>query len=181
MSGVFKRIGLTYSLMIGISLLITILSNQVVFNPTISLERGYYFTYPALMYKVGDIVLFCVNDARQVASMHSLGLPYTDDECNYHTPYLMKQIVAASGDWVQINESGVSVNGSLYSKSKVVFKHGRLQIKLPQYAKFKLKFGQYFVLGVSSHSYDSRYFGVVDVLQIYRKAFLLLPCQQSWW
>lgn len=181
MFNIVKRVGAAYILLISIGLLVIFFSSQVVFNPTISLMRGYYFTYPALTYTIGDIVLFCVNDVQQAANMHSLGLPYTDDQCNYRTPYLMKQIVAASGDWVQINESGVAINGYLYPKSKVVFKHGGVQIKLPQYTKFKLQFGQYFVLGVSSHSYDSRYFGVVDVLQIYRKAFLVLPCKQSWW
>ena len=95
---VFKRISLTYSLLIGIGLLITILCNQVVFNPTISLLRGYYFTYPAFNYALGDIVLFCVNDVPQVAIMHSLGLPYSEDQCAYRMPYLMKKVIAVPGD-----------------------------------------------------------------------------------
>ena len=143
--------------------------------------RGYYFTYPAFNYALGDIVLFCVNDVPQVAIMHSLGLPYSEDQCAYRMPYLMKKVIAVPGDWVQINESGIAVNGYLYPKSKAIVKHGSIQLKRALYTKFKLKLGQYFVLGISEHSYDSRYLGVINMGQVYRKAFLLLPYKQSWW
>lgn len=158
-----------------IAAVIYFIVQAIYFNPTISEVRGYYFTYPALDYKIGDIVLICVWDSNRLETMHKLKLPYVDNACPYRTPHLMKRIVGVAGDIVTINVNGIYINGNLLpnSQAQTEFKH--IQLKPLGYSNFKLKANEYFVLGMTIHSYDSRYFGVIDKAQLHRRAVLIWP------
>ena len=165
------KINLVILFYVGVILLV----QQVIYNPTISLPRGYYFTYPGIRFKPGDIVLICVSDQLRLRVMHKLGLPYTDDDCRSHTPYLLKQIVAIAGDRVEITREGVRVNGYLYPHSQSFNSYHMINLLPQPLGEFQLKNGEFFVLGQTTYSYDSRYFGVIHHDEIYRKAKFLLP------
>ncbi|MBP9742100.1 MAG: S26 family signal peptidase [Burkholderiales bacterium] len=148
--------------------------NQIVYNPTISLTKGYYFTYRASSYKVGDIVLFCVGDITQARVMHKLGLPYINGECVHNTPYLMKRIVAMANDVVEITALGILVNGHLLPNSIPLLNYRMVKLPRIRMKKVKLKMDEFLVMGQTAHSYDSRYFGIIKEAQIYHEAYLLL-------
>ena len=148
-------------------------------------------------YKSGDLVLFYLSDSttvtvnagingnfsRSMPSMsgsrtqsshlgvlHQLGLPYTN-------PYLLKQIVAVAGDEVSVTPNGVYVNNTLYANSKAqqynMFHGVRINLLPMSYGKFRLADDEYFMLGKTANSYDSRYFGVIRQQQIYRRAVFI--------
>ena len=151
-----------------------------IYNPSISLIKGYYFTYP-IVAKVHDIVLLCVWDASHTHVMHQLGLPYKSGECPQKTPYLLKQIVATEGDEVSVDEEGVKINNHLYKNSRVVQNLRQINLLPIGFGSFKLKHNEYFVLGVTPYSYDSRYFGVITRAQIYRGARLVYATNHMLW
>jgi signal peptidase I len=154
---------------------------QIIYNPTISLRRGYYFTYPLLTPKLHDIVLLCVWDSKHIKVMHKLGLPKTDDACGNHTPYLMKEIVAVEGDIIEVTTSGVRVNDYLYPNSQLLSTYHQINLLPINFGVFRLGTNEYFVLGVTPRSYDSRYFGVIVRQQIYRGASLIFASDKLLW
>ena len=97
--------------------------------------------------------------------------------CGNSSAYLLKQIVAIEGDEVNVTPNGVYINNKLYPNSKIQQNtiHNGVQINLfpMPYGNFRLGSNEYFVLGKTIHSYDSRYFGVINAKQIYRKALYL--------
>lgn len=161
--------------------IIVFLSKQVVFNPTISVPKGYYFIYPATNYMLNDLILFCVIDERYLLAMHKLHLPYIDNACPHNTPFLMKYIVAKANDEVELTSSGISVNGYLYANSVSFNQYHNINLYPLRLGKFKLQHDEFFVLGGSIHSYDSRYFGIVNKAQIYYKARLLFLSEHLIW
>ncbi len=154
---------------------------QFIYNPSPSLTKGYYFTYPIIEPKVDDIVLLCIWDESHIEVLHQLGLPYKSDECPRNTPYLMKQIVTKEGDEVSVSVDGVRVNNYSYKNSRIVQKSRQINLLPLKFGSFKLKHNEYFVLGVTPHSYDSRYFGVINRKQIYRRAKLVYATNQMLW
>ena len=154
---------------------------QFIYNPSVSLIKGYYFTYPIIEPKLHGIVLLCIWDESHVEVLHQLGLPYKSGECRNNTPYLMKQIVAKEGDEIRVSEDGVRVNNYLYKNSRVVQKSRQINLLPIRFGGFKLKRNEYFVLGVTPHSYDSRYFGVINREQIYRGAKLVYVIDHMLW
>ncbi len=165
----------------GILLIVVILSRQVVFNPTTSVARGYYFTYPVLNYTVNDLVLLCVNNQVQLSIMHQLHLPYTTNACLNNAPFLMKYIVASANDVVEVTPSGILVNGRFQENSKGIKQYKNISLPTMPLGKFKLAPDEFFVLGKSSHSYDSRYFGIIKKTQIVAKARLLFLRERLIW
>ena len=160
---------------------LVLLMRQFIYNPSISLTKGYYFTYPIIEPELKDIVLLCVWDESHVEVLHQLGLPYKSGECPHSMPYLLKQIVAIEGNEVSVTEDGVRVNNYLYKNSRVVQESRQINLLPIGFGSFKLKHNEYFVLGVTSHSYDSRYFGVINREQIYRGAKLVYSTDKMLW
>ena len=158
-----------------LSCVVISLMRQIIYNPSISLTKGYYITYPILQPQINDVVLLCVEDTNHLFVMHQLGLPYTKNTCPQSTPYLLKKIVAKEGDEITINSFGVKVNNYLYPNSKLIQKAHQVNLLPLKYGSFRLLHNEYFVLGDTEHSYDSRYFGVIKSYQIYRGAKLLFP------
>ena len=78
------------------------------------------------------------------------------------------------GDTIEIADKGVLINGYLQENS-YGYPSGRGIAFYPLKPGYKhvLKNDEYFMLGVSPHSFDSRYFGIVKEKDIYRKAVLL--------
>jgi len=80
---------------------------------------------------------------------------------------LLKRVHAVAGDTVLIDETGITVNGQWLPNSAPLFTDA-YGAALPQY-RFDAVLGEYEYLLLSDlnpHSFDARYFGVIDYAQI---------------
>lgn len=162
------------SMYLVLLLIFVVMWQLVYFNPTASEIRGYYITYPAKNYRIGDLVLFCINNPMSIKVLRKLHLPEAKGACDQNMPYLLKKIVARSSDWIRINSEGVFINDVLYPDSKSDLSYNGVSLYPLRNINFVLESGQYFLLGDGgAHSYDSRYFGIVAESQIYRQAKLV--------
>lgn len=77
--------------------------------------------------------------------------------------FLLKRIAATAGDWVNTNREGVHINGVSIKNTKA-FEFGshreRLNFTLMNRA---LEKNEIFVVGEHPKSFDSRYFGAIDI------------------
>ena len=97
---------------------------------------------------------------------NELGLQDTG-QCPNGLPYLLKRISAVSGDTVEVIKDGVLINGQLQINSQQFIEgRGILLYPLPIGWKHKLSTDEYFMLGNSTHSVDSRYFGIINKADI---------------
>jgi len=143
-------------------------------NSSMSEPIGYYLALPGMPVHAGDLVLTCITNNEYKHVFNELGLKDLPGECSNGLPYLIKRIVAASGDKVEVVKAGILINSNLYLNSKQ-FTEGR-GIKLnplPVGYSHVLSEDEYFMLGNSTHSVDSRYFGVIKKNDIYRRAILI--------
>jgi conjugative transfer signal peptidase TraF len=138
-----------------------VISRKVVFNQGVSEIQGYYFTYANSTYQKGDMVLVCITSLTHIRMLHVLRLPIFSGECANNMPYLLKHIVAVENDLVEITSAGVYVNNFLHENSVPLTRYKRIKLPKLNLLKFRLRTGEFFVLGNTSHSYDSRYFGVI--------------------
>lgn len=158
-----------------ILLALIILDKHIYYNPSRSEPIGYYLTYPNInSYRIGDRVLICLDNKSVMTILHKLGLPYQSGVCNYDAPFLLKTIVAAAMDHVEINNSGIYVNSRLmtHNVGYKTYKDTKLNPILA--LDVRLGKGEYFLLGSTPTSFDSRYFGVIKQNQIHYKAKLLI-------
>ena len=165
-------------ILVGVLLLFV---KQLIYNPSISMTRGYYFTYPIIHPKSHDVVLICVKDESHTNVMHKLGLPYKLGECPGNTPHLLKRIVATEGDEIHVGSDGIWVNNYLYHNSIPLTMAKDINLLPIKFGDFRLGHNEYFVLGVSPHSYDSRYYGAITKAQIYRGAILVFATDKMFW
>ena len=149
------------------------INNSIYRNVTNSEPLGYYAVWSKPTYNVHDLVLVCINQRLYSGILHKLGLPSITGECQNNMPFLLKRIVAQSGDIVAITKYGVYINDELCKNSKVIVRYHGIAL-FPQMNKvFKLNKNEFFLIGETSTSYDSRYFGVITQEQIYKKAVLI--------
>ena len=132
-------------------------------NWTPSEPRGIYQVKPiSAGINRGDLIEFCYGGAKG---------PYmTRGVCPNNTAPFLKQVVGVPGDLVVVGDAGVMVNGRLLPESRPL----RYSVSDPDYAlpvlrgRFLLGPGQYWTYGsgMPSRSFDSRYFGAVDLASI---------------
>ena len=68
------------------------------------------------------------------------------------------------------------VKSKLINNSLAIKNYTGIDLKpLPIGYRYKLKSGEYWLLGSGSNSYDSRYFGVVTQTEIKKRAILVFP------
>jgi len=149
-------------------------------NTTYSEPRGYYLYYTSTDYAIGDQVLICLENNKYIEVLKQLKIMhFATNRCKSGLPYLVKTIIAKTGDNVTINGVGIMVNGHMYPNSKVVERVHGVNLLPQAFGSYKLTSNQFFVLGSSKNSYDSRYFGVVYKNQIKGKALFLMPLISS--
>ena len=141
-------------------------------NVTKSEPLGYYFAYSKKSYDINDLVLFCVDNRMYIDIIQKLGI-HKNGNCPNNMPYLIKKIVATSGDIIKINTFGIWVNDKLLLNSEAISIHNGIKLSPQPLQIFRLKHGEYFMLGATNSSYDSRYFGVVKAKQIVKKAIFI--------
>lgn len=86
--------------------------------------------------------------------------------------WLGKYVTGVAGDTVVINEHGVFVNGQLVVTGFAVAEKAGVTAE-ELYRTFTIGKGQVFFTGTAERSYDSRYYGLVDVSHIVGEAIPL--------
>jgi len=135
-------------------------------NTTKSIPVGFYRTSSSAIEK-GAYVMLCpppsavFDEARQ--RQYIAGGP-----CPGGYGYMMKRVLAAKSDVIQVSDDGVRVNGELLPLSAPL-KADKAGRPLPHYRTDGYELGSSELLlmsDVSSTSFDSRYFGPVHLAQI---------------
>ena len=141
-------------------------------NVSRSMPLGFYKLQPRpANLQRGDLVVFCL-PAEQLPKR--LVLPKSNDCPSGALPFL-KTIVGIPGDYVQTLPNGVFVNGALVAGSGC---SDNAQLPCKPYQK-TLPTGEYWVFGsgasahLAAHSFDSRYFGPIDIDSIAGVAYRL--------
>lgn len=168
------------SFLLILFLIIKLLESFISKNVSISEPTGYYFIVPVVEnIKRNHKYLICITDHKYLDVLHDLGLPnnlnnHNNNQCISGFPYLIKQVAAIPGDTVKITSSGIVINNELQPNSKSFVKGRGINLyPLPIGYKATLQQNEYFVLGITPHSIDSRYFGIIRKDQFYKQAILI--------
>lgn len=165
-------VAVTYLLLL---LLVFTLFKKVIYrNPSISEPVGYYLAVPGLSFNKNDLVMTCISNNGYKHVLNELGLADVKGQCTNGLPYLIKRISAVSGDMVEVVSDGILINGVLQPNSKQYAEGRGIKLyPLPVGYHHLLAADEYFMLGNSLHSFDSRYFGMVNRKDVYRKVILI--------
>ena len=164
LSGVFSAF--------GIMLILNNLQRWGIYrNLTASLPEG---LYKIVQPGESNLIVFCPNG---FASSFSIERGYRlEGNCpDKHAP-LLKPIVARSGDTVTVMPTGIYVNGRRLAKSQQ-YTTDSLHRQLPRFpaGTYTVQQGTAWVISsYSSTSFDSRYYGPIDLAQVvhYVKPYL---------
>lgn len=154
---------------------------RIIFNPSISEPRGYYFIFKRTEYKKNMIVQICINNKDYLEVLRKLKVPFHNRGCKSSIDYLLKTIVAGDGDKVLINQRGVFINGVLQHNSNAINNFRGINLYPTKDRRFIVGKNEFFVLGKTQHSYDSRYFGIIKESQIAAEAYLVYETNQRIW
>ena len=137
---------------------------QLVYNPTESAPRGWYLIHPATQLEVGDYVIAQL--PRDIA-----GFAAKRDYLPRHVPVL-KRIAATAGQRVCVRDGTVLIDGAAVATTLELDGKRRSLSAWPHCRK--LATGELFLLNASvPSSFDSRYFGPIDVSFVRGRANML--------
>jgi conjugative transfer signal peptidase TraF len=141
-------------------------------NTSNSIKRGTYLAIPYINLAKGNTYIVCLKGkSNYLTIMSKLGLP--KGECDNGYESLLKRVVATPGDYVAVDNQGVFVNNTLINNSKAEISHNEIMLHPQIGYKQKLKDGEFFVMGDTVRSFDSRYFGPVTSKDIKLRAIYL--------
>lgn len=142
-------------------------SKHVLRNITISEPLGWYWLSSPKPVQIGNIYTIKV-PVEFLSLVKHLGY-------KSNAKALFKKVVAKEGDVIKVTDDGILINNKLMPNSLGIktFK-GILLQPLPVGYQYQLKANEYFMMGNTSHSFDSRYFGVVKESDIENEAHLIL-------
>jgi len=155
----FIRILMIVCSIVGAALVLRV--NQIQLNLTPSMPLGFYRITKISDIKHSDIVLICLPDK---IAKEGLRQGYLNKgKCANGSIPVVKQVIAAPGDDVELNHQGITVNGKFYlAPSRFTDSNGLAIKQFVIYGKY-LNAQGYWLYG--SHapfdSWDSRYFGAV--------------------
>lgn len=146
---------------------IIFVSRSVAYNATISEPIGWYWLSSVDEIETGKLYTIKLS-SNYLPLLKKLG--YRDNSIS-----LLKRVLAKSGDKIEVKVNGVFVNGYLIKNSHGIkeFRHIMLS-PLPVGYKRTLENGEYFVLGETRTSFDSRYFGVIGTSSFMNQATLIM-------
>lgn len=142
-------------------------------NPSVSMPRGLYLLAPVDAPQRGDVVSACISNLEAAKVYRQRDYIGPSERCASGMPPVMKPVVAAPGDTVEVTAMGVWVNGQLLPKSRVfdTDSDGRPIDHLPLGWKKTLAGGEFFLLAnVIERSLDSRYYGPILRTDIHGRA-----------
>lgn len=144
---------ITKLMIIGITFFsIVFCIKRIVYNVTDSMTKGIYAKKIISDYRKGDIVIFLMDKKYLKFVESSLRKNKTEKL------YLLKRIVAVEGDTVETRKDGiVLINGEKKGK---IFKIKGLTDKIED-KRYVLKKNEYYVMGDTETSFDSRYLGIL--------------------
>lgn len=133
-------------------------------NTTKSIPIGLYWVTDAPA--VPGAYVFLCPPPREVFDM-ALERGYIGPgSCKGGYGYLMKRVLAAKGDQVLITAAGVEVNDTLLPNSQPMAQDG-LGRPMPKVSVRTALDGQVLLMSdISSTSFDARYYGLIDELQV---------------
>lgn len=150
--------------MVGVWVGVRFLSNHIIRNNTSSEPVGLYFLKAPADIAIGHRYTIKIP---RLGLCRQLGLESSVNS-------LLKTVVAKNGDVIQVTANGILVNNMLLPNSTGVKAVRGIELHpLPIGYKYTLKPDEYFMLGQTATSFDSRYFGVVDRKNILNEAILL--------
>lgn len=136
------------------------------FNTSASISKGLYWMTKKPIQK-GEYVLFCPPQKSIFQKALARGYIHSGF-CPGGFGYMMKRVLAHTGDIVSINPSGVWVNNQLVAHSTpfAADEQGRVLPKL-NYRQVPLKNSQVLLMtDQSALSFDGRYFGLINSTQV---------------
>ena len=126
--------------------------NKFLINLTASIPRGIYLTSKDKELKIGDIVAFNTQNYKII-------LDYRNSQ---ETFLFCKRIVGKEGSEIKVIGNELFIDNNKISEILFLNKNNE---KLPQVEEFKegysLKENEFFLLGDTENSFDSRYYGPV--------------------
>ena len=169
MKNVMKQITVSIAIIGGAVLLLgaACYAAGVRVNTTKSIPLGLYWTSSAPVSK-GAYVLWCPPKAGVFDDAKERGYIGAGFCRGSGYGYMMKRVLAAKNDVVTVSDDGVRVNGELLPLSKPI-KIDSAGRPLPRFQADHYTLGNSEVLlmsDVSGKSFDSRYFGPIDLSQI---------------
>lgn len=135
-------------------------------NATKSIPLGLYWTSNEPV-TVGSYVLFCPPPLTVFTEAKNRGY-IVAGFCPGDYGYMMKKVLAAKNDTVKVDNNGVQVNNKLLPYSMPLAQDGAGRL-MPRYQASEYTLGNSEILlmsDVSSTSFDARYFGPINILQI---------------
>ena len=141
---------------------------KIKINTTNSLAGKIWIVADKKEPNTGDVVSFCPPPSHPTFKMARERRYLVSGFCPGGYQPILKKVMAKAGDKVTICEKGVFVNGNFLEKS-MPKKHDNLGKILPSYRikNFVLKDGMLLLIGDNSeNSFDARYFGIIDTIQV---------------
>ena len=136
------------------------------FNTTRSVDPGFYWVINKQPEK-GDFVSFC--PAETAISKMAYARGYIGfGNCPGHYQRLLKIVYGMAGDKIEIQEQGISVNGSVLPQSTILTQDGLGRSLMPFSSEsIVLNADELWVMtNRNPLSFDSRYFGPIQLAQV---------------
>ncbi len=137
--------------------------------------------------KRGDVVVFSFPKNKEIpectSAMKNISTRLGNTVSHFNPLYLfkddcrdfIKRVVGVGGDTIEVKDKVVYVNGTALSEQYTVFKDNRIEIgQRDNFGPFTVPRRSFFVMGDNrDQSYDSRFWGIVDMEEIKGKAFIM--------
>jgi conjugative transfer signal peptidase TraF len=141
------------------------------YNVTASLPKGFWYVHKIeRSLRHGDIVYFCPPDTAIFRDAKAKGY-LLEGDCPGNYMHMMKPVVALAGDRVDVKADGVYVNGRIIGNSKPLSRDPKGRVMKPFWGTFNVKPDEVWLIShYHPKSYDSRYFGAVNVTSLLKIA-----------
>ncbi len=147
-------------------------SRVLIFNPP---KRGdvIVFSFPKNK-EIPECTSVGKNISTRVGNVFSSGNPFNlfKDDCRD----FIKRVVGVGGDKIEIKNKVVYVNDVALAEEYTVFKDGSSNDNSPRdnFGPFTVPRNSFFAMGDNrDQSYDSRFWGIVDISEVRGKAFIM--------
>lgn len=136
--------------------------------------------------KRGDIVVFSFPKNKEIpectSTMKNISTRLGNTISHFNPIYMfkddcrdfIKRVVGVGGDTIEVKDKVVYINGIALSEQYTLFKDKKIVAGRDNYGPFTVPRSSVFVMGDNrDRSYDSRFWGVVDMEEIKGKAFIM--------